>query len=73
MIIQLATRIDEKIKKAIEDTCKQFGIKMNRFIEEALLDKLEEFIDAKEINKLKKEPTRSFDLVVKDLQAHGKI
>jgi predicted HicB family RNase H-like nuclease len=39
---QLATRIDERVKKAIEKVCRARGEKMNHFIQEALLDKLEE-------------------------------
>ena len=38
---QLATRIDERVKGAVEKICKARGQKMNHFIEEALLDKLE--------------------------------
>ena len=40
--VQLAKRIDARVKDAVEKLCDARGLKMNRFIEEALLDKLEE-------------------------------
>jgi toxin ParE1/3/4 len=40
--VQISARIDEALKEAIERYCKARGIVMNHFIQEALLDKLEE-------------------------------
>ena len=68
---QLATRIDERVKGAVEKVCKARGQKMNHFIEEALLDKLEELEDLEDVKGLRKEPTRHFRDVVRDLRAHG--
>jgi hypothetical protein len=68
---QLATRIDERVKGAVERVCKARGQKMNHFIEEALLDKLEELEDLEDVKGLRKEPTRPFREVVRDLKAHG--
>lgn len=73
MVIQLATRVDEKVKKAVEKVCQQKGLKISHFVEEALIDKLEEIWDVQEIENLRKEPTRSFEDVIKDLKKHGKI
>lgn len=70
---QIATRIDSRVKKAIEDVCKGSGIKFRHFIEEALIDKLEEYLDIKDIKKLRQEPVKSFEDVVNDLKRHGKI
>ena len=42
---QLATRIDIRVKKAIEKTCEARGLKIGRFVENALIDKLEELAE----------------------------
>ncbi len=69
--VQLATRIDGRIKIAIEKICVSRGLKMNRFIEEALLDKLEELEDIEEIQNIRREPTRPLADVLKDLKRDG--
>jgi hypothetical protein len=68
---QLATRIDERVKEAVEKVCKARGQKMNHFIQEALLDKLEELEDLEELKCLRKEPTRPFKDVLRDLKLNG--
>ena len=50
---QLATRVDKRVKQAVEDICKERGLKMNRFIEDALIDKLEELEDIEELKKIR--------------------
>jgi hypothetical protein len=70
---QLATRIDDKVKKTVELVCKNRGLKMSRFIEDALLDKLEELDDVEDLKSLRKEPSRPLSEILKDLKAHGKI
>lgn len=70
---QLATRIEEGVKKAVEAVCKTRGLKMSRFIEDALLDKLEELQDIEDLQSLRREPSRPLSDVLKDLKAHGKI
>ena len=69
--VQLATRIDAKVKRAVEEVCERRGLKMNRFIEDALLDKLEELEDIQELQQLLAEPTRPLQEVLKDLEADG--
>ena len=46
---------------------------MNRFIEDALIDKLEELEDIKDLKKIQGEPRKSFDEVLKDLKLSGKL
>lgn len=69
----LATTINEKVKRAIEEVCEARGLKMNRFIEDALLDKLEELEDVEDLKRLRKESARPLTDILKDLKAHGKI
>jgi hypothetical protein len=70
---QLATRIDSKVKKAIERICEARGLKMNRFIEEALLDKLEELEDVEDLKKIRREATKPLSEILEDLKLDGKL
>ena len=70
---QLATKIDENIKDALDSFCEERGLKINKFLEDAILDKLEEYEDVSDLRKLRKESFRSFDEVLKELKANGKI
>ena len=70
---QLATKIDGSVKDALEAVCEERGIKMNRFIEDAILDKLEEFEDVGDVKRLCKESYRPFSEVMEELKKNGKI
>ena len=70
---QLATKIDETIKDALDLFCEDRGLNINRFLEDAILDKIEEYEDVSDIRKLKKEKSRSFEDVLKELKASGKL
>ena len=71
--VQLATRIDARVKLAIEQLCMSRGLKMNRFIEEALIDKLEELEDIEDLKRIRFEPTRPLSDILKDLKLDGKL
>ena len=43
--VQVSARIDVTIKKALDDYCRRHGVIKNHFIQEALLDRLEELED----------------------------
>jgi hypothetical protein len=70
---QLATRIDSRVKKAIEKTCKARGLKIGHFVENALIDKLEELDDIEDIKRIRREPTRPLREVIRDLGLDGSI
>tara|TARA_R110000868_G_scaffold32343_3_gene117641 strand:- start:290 stop:514 length:225 start_codon:yes stop_codon:yes gene_type:complete len=70
---QLATKIDEDIKDALDSFCEDRGLKINRFLEDAILDKIEEYEDISDLRKLKREKSRSFDDVLNELKASGKL
>ncbi len=70
---QLATRIDSRVKKAVEDLCRERGLKMGRFIEDALLDKLEELEDIEDIKRIRHDPTRPLAEVIRDLKLGDKL
>jgi len=71
--IQLATRIDARVKKAVAEVCEARGIKIGRFVEDALLDKLEELEDVLDVEALRQEATRPLAEVLKDLKRDGKL
>jgi len=71
--VQLATKITKEVKKAVEAVCEERGWKMNRFIEEALVDKLEELDDLNDLKMLRREPTKPLNEVLRGLKARGKI
>lgn len=71
--VQLATRIDRRVKKAVENVCAERGMKLTRFIEDALLDKLEELEDVEDLKRLRREPTRPLSEVLRELKLDGKL
>lgn len=68
MMVQLATKIDERVKKALELVCENRGLKMNRFIEDAIIEKIEELEDLEDLKNLRKESARSLKEVLKALK-----
>ena len=56
--VQINARVDESLKKAVEQYCRSRGIVMNHFVQEALLDRLEELEDVEDLKKIRHEPTR---------------
>ncbi len=70
---QLATKIDEKVKDALDQFCEQKGLKIGRFVEDAILDKLEEYEDLSDLKKLRQESFRSLEEILKDLKSSGKL
>lgn len=71
--MQLATRVDREVKRAVEAVCEQRGLKLTRFIEDALIDKLEELEDLEDLKSLRREPARPLRDVLKALKLDGKI
>ena len=66
---QLATRIDAKLKDAVVEVCEARGLKIHRFIQDALIDKLEELEDTEAVAGLRREPTRPLDEVLAEIDA----
>ena len=64
----LTARIDSNVKKLITKWCKANGIVMAHFVEEAIIDKLEEEGDLKDLEQLRREPTKLFSDVLKQLK-----
>jgi len=71
--VQISARVDPALKKALEDYCRSRGIVMNHFIQEAILDRLEELEDAEDLKKIRHEPTRPLADVLAELKLDGKL
>lgn len=71
--VQLNASIDDGLKAAVERYCVAHGILMNEFVEEALLDLLEELEDVEDLKRIRHEPTRPFAEVLNDLKLNGSL
>ena len=71
--VQINARIDETLKRAIEEYCRTRGIVINHFIQEALLDRLEELEDVEDLKTLRHEQTRPLSDVLRELKLDGKL
>ena len=70
---QLATKIDAEVKDSLDRVLDQMGIKLGKFVESAILDKLEELEDLADINSRKSEADKSLDEVIGGLKKSGKL
>ena len=69
--VQISARIDTRLKRALDDLCRTRGIVMNHFIQEALIDRLEELEDVDDLKAIRHEPTRPLAEVLADLRLDG--
>ena len=72
-LAQIAVRIDGRLKRAVDEACRTRGVKLTRFVQEALLDKLEEIADAEDLPRLRREPTRPLRDLIRDLGLDGEL
>jgi predicted DNA-binding protein len=71
--VQISARIDQRLKRALDEFCRSRGIVMNHFIQEALLDRLEELEDVEDLRALRHEPTRPLADVLAELKLDGAV
>ena len=71
--VQINARIDAKLKRALEEYCRSRGIIMNHFIQEAILDRLEELEDVEDLKAIRHEPTRPLSEVLSELKLDGSL
>ncbi len=71
MTVQINARIDVALKRALDEYCRSRGIIVNHFIQEAILDRLEELEDAEDLKALRHEPTRPLSEVLAELKLDG--
>ncbi len=71
--VQISARIDVRLKKALDEVCRSRGIVMNHFIQEALLDRLEELEDVEDLKAIRHEPTRPLSEALAELKLRGSV
>ena len=71
--VQISARVDVALKRALEDYCRSRGVVMNHFIQEAILDRLEELEDTEDLKKIRHEPTRPLSEVLAELKLDEKL
>jgi predicted DNA-binding protein len=69
--VQISARIDARLKKVLDEVCRSRGIVMNHFIQEAILDRLEELEDVDDLRAIRHEPARPLADVLADLKLDG--
>ena len=72
-LAQIAVRIDSRLKRAVDEACRARGMKLTRFVQDALLDKLEEIADLEDLPRLRREPTRPLRDLIRDLGLDGDV
>ena len=70
---QLATKLDAAVKDTLDAICNARGIKIGHFVQEAILDKIEELEDTEDLKKLRYEEFISLSELTKELSKLGKI
>jgi len=65
-VVTLSTNIDSKLKKALNDFCKKKGLKIQHFVEKAIIEQLEDEVDLEAYYKRKHEETISFDNLINE-------
>ena len=71
--VQMNVRVDAAVKKAVEEFCQPRGVTRNHFVQEALLDRLEELADIEDLRKIRREPTRPLADVLRELKLDGAL
>ena len=71
--VRISARIDTSLKKALERYCESRGVVLNRFIEEALLHRLEEFDDIEELKRIRHESTKTLVELLEEIELNGAL
>ena len=71
--VQINARIDAALKKALDEYCRSHGVVMNHFIQQAILDRLEELEDIEDLKAIRHEPTRPLSDVLAELKLDGSL
>ncbi|MDE2761552.1 MAG: hypothetical protein OXQ94_04435 [Gemmatimonadota bacterium] len=69
--VQINVRVDAALKAAIDRYCRSQGVIVGHFVQEALLDRLEELEDIDDLKRIRHEPTRPLADVLGDLGLDG--
>lgn len=65
--VQISAWVDEALKHAVARHCRSRGIGMDSFIEEAVIDRLQEIDDIEDVKRVRHEATRPLAEVLREL------
>lgn len=71
--VQLNVRVEEALKTAVVQFCRSRGLVVGHFVQEALLDRLEELEDIDDLKRIRHEPTRPLADVIRELKLDGTL
>ncbi len=71
--VQIRARIDPVLKRTVASYCRSRGIAMNHFIQEALIDRLEELEDTDDLKRIRRDPTRPLTEALGELGLNGDL
>lgn len=69
--VRISAMVDETLKTVVERYCRAHGVAMDHFVQEALLDRLEQLEHIEDLKQVRREPTRPISEVLKDLELDG--
>ena len=71
--VQVNVRVDVAVKRAVDSYCRPRGVAMNHFVQEALVNRLEELEDAEDLRNIRREPTRPLADVLRELGLNASL
>ena len=71
--VQVEVRVDVAVKRAVESYCRPRGVAMDHFVQEALVNRLEELEDVEDLRNIRREPTRPLADVLRELGLNASL
>ena len=71
--VQLRAGVHPALKRAVDEYCRSRGIVLDRFAQEALIDRLEELQGVEELKSIRNEPTRPLTEILAELDLDGQL
>ena len=69
--VLLNVRVDEALKSAVVQFCRSRGLVVGHFVQEALVDRIDELEGLDDIKRISQEPTRPLADVIRELRIDG--
>ena len=70
--VQISAWVDEALKHAMTRHCRSRGISTDLFVEETLIDRLQEIDDIEDVKRVRHEATRPLAEVLEELELDGR-
>lgn len=69
--VHVSVHIDPAVEDALDRYCRAHGVVRNHFVEEAIVDRLEELEDIQDLKRSRHEPARPLEEVLAELAREG--